>query len=208
MVGTPDSSHAAKLALASLAGRRSNGGVHRASSKPFRRRPIFAASPAPQPVRFTLRTLFGLMAAVGVLCAIARSLAAGDSTIVLGIGAFCYGGIVAIPCFAFIASLLVLTTTTTRGQQAGEVFAAVIAAATWIGFIIAALRPWPQLCVVESAGVISLVAWLVRRNQRQLEAGPSPEATLARLRSVKARCWDRSAVPGEQEGRTGPPNQH
>src|SRR5438093_7901803 len=57
-----------------------------------------ATSPQPRHFRFGLRALFLLLAAVGVLCAVARSLVNSDPTIVLGIGAFCYGGIIAIPC--------------------------------------------------------------------------------------------------------------
>ena len=56
------------------------------------------AAKARNPFRYSLRTLFGIMAAVAVLSAVVR----GGPTIVLGIGSFCYGGIIAIPCLSLI----------------------------------------------------------------------------------------------------------
>src|SRR5262245_55807464 len=53
------------------------------------------------PFRFGLRSLFILLAAIGIVCALLRSLVQGDPSIFLGIGAFCYGGIIAIPVYAF-----------------------------------------------------------------------------------------------------------
>ena len=105
----------------------------------------------------------------------------------LGVGAFCYGGIVAIPCYAFIGSLMVLTTKTTRGQRAGEIFAAAVAAMAWMAFIVAALHDWPQLCAAYSLVVIAIVVWLVRRNWKT-EEGPSPENSLRRLIAAKRGC--------------------
>src|SRR6187431_2671692 len=86
----------------------------------------------PAAFRFGLRSLFVLLAAVGVGSGVLRSLVSGDATIFLGIGAFCYGGIIAICVYAFVGSLMVLSTTTVRGQRAGEIFAAAIGAAAWI----------------------------------------------------------------------------
>ena len=139
------------------------------------------------PFRFGLRSLFIVLAAVGIVCALLRSLVQGDTTMFLGIGAFCYGGIVAIPVYAFVGSLMVLTTKTTRGQRAGEISAAVVGAAAWIAFIFATLGKYPQLCIVQSLAVIAIIAWLVRINWK-IEEGPSPEGTLRRLMQAKENC--------------------
>jgi hypothetical protein len=144
----------------------------------------------PAGFRFGLRSLFVLLAAAGVVSAVLRSLVNGDATMFLGIGAFCYGGIVAICVYAFVGSLIVLSTTTTRGQRAGEIFAAAISAAAWIGFICAALYRWPQLCVVQSIVVVGIIGWLVRMNWK-IEDGPSPEGMLGRLREAKRACGGR-----------------
>jgi hypothetical protein len=141
----------------------------------------------PGKFRFGLRSLFVLLAAAGVGSAVLRSLVSGDATMFLGIGAFCYGGIVAIPVYAFAGSLMVLSTTTTRGQRVGEIFAAVLGAAAWIGFICGALHQWPQLCVVQSIVVLGIIGWLVRMNWK-VEEGPSPEGMLSRLIEVKKDC--------------------
>ena len=146
-----------------------------------------AAEGKPGKFRFGLRSLFVLLAAVGVGSGLLRSLVSGDTTIFLGIGAFCYGGIVAIPVYAFARSLMVLSTTSTRGQRVGEIFAAVIGAAAWIGFICGALWQWPQLCVVQSILVVGIIGWLVRLNWKE-EEGPSPEGMLSRLSEVKRSC--------------------
>jgi hypothetical protein len=79
---------------------------------------------------------------------------------------------------------MVLTTKTTRGQRAGEIFAAIVGAAAWIGFIVVALYQWPQLCVVQSLIVVGIATWVVRWNWKT-EEGPSPESSLARLTAVK-----------------------
>jgi len=137
------------------------------------------------------------LAGVGVLSAAARSVVLSDPTMFLGIGAFCYGGIVAIPCYAFVGSLMVLTTTTTRGQRAGEIFAAVVGAAAWIGFVVATLGNWPQLCVAYSLAVIAIIVWLVRLNWKVAE-GPSPEGMLRRLMEAKQHCPHKA--PHEEPG--------
>ena len=142
------------------------------------------------PFRFGLRSLFILLAAAGVVCALLRSLVQNDSSIFLGVGAFCYGGIIAIPAYAFVGSLMVLSTTTTWGQRAGEIFAAAIGAAAWISFICVALSKWPQLCVVQSLVVVGVIVWLVRMNWKP-EEGPSPEGMLRRLIDVKEQCFDK-----------------
>jgi nitrate reductase NapE component len=147
--------------------------------------------------RFGLRSLFVLLAGVGVFCAAVRSLVSHDIAIVLGIGAFCYGGIVAIPCYAFVGSLMVLTTTTTRGQRVGEVLAAVVGAAAWITFIVVALGKWPQLCVAYSLVAVAMIVWLVRHNW-QIAEGPSPETTLNRLIAAKRSCQQQTSR-GENE---------
>ena len=141
------------------------------------------AAKARSPFRYSLRTLFCVMAAVAVLSALVR----GGPTIVLGIGSFCYGGIVAIPCYAFVGSLTVLTTKTTWGERAGDVFAGLVGATAWITFIVCALGQWPQLCVVYSLCAIAIMGFVVWRGW-QAEAGPSPEATLGRLMQAKQEC--------------------
>jgi nitrate reductase NapE component len=87
---------------------------------------------------------------------------------------------------------MVLSTTTVRGQRAGEVFAAAIGAAAWIGFIFAALGKWPQLCVVQSIVVVGIIGWLVRMNWK-VEEGPSPEGMLSRLMEVKRDCREKGS---------------
>jgi hypothetical protein len=111
----------------------------------------------------------------------------------LGIGAFCYGGIVAIPCYAFVGSLMVLTTTTVRGQRAGALLAAGVGATAWIAFIIATLGRWPQLCVAYSLVIVAIIAWLVRQD-RKIPEGPSPESTLERLMEAKRSCPHKKPV--------------
>jgi len=108
----------------------------------------------------------------------------------VGVGAFCYGGIIAIPCYAFVGSLMVLTTKTTRGQRAGEIFAAVVGAGAWITFLYAALNSVPQMFVACSLAAIGVVVWLVRRNWKP-EEGPSPENSLHRLIAAKKACVHR-----------------
>jgi hypothetical protein len=137
--------------------------------------------------RFRLRSLFILVVAFAVASALFRSIVRGDSTSFLGIGAFCYGGIVAIPCYAFVASLMVLTTESIRGQRAGELFAAVVSAAAWIGFVAVALNQWPQLCLLYSPAIIAIIGWLVRLSWKTID-GPSPEETLRRLKQAKEDC--------------------
>jgi Na+/proline symporter len=141
------------------------------------------AAKARTPFRYSLRTLFGIMAAVAVLSALVR----GGPTIVLGIGSFCYGGIIAIPCYAFVGSLTVLSTKTTWGERAGDVFAGLIGAIAWIAFIICALGQWPQLCVVYSLCALTIMGFIVWRGW-QVEPGPSPEASLGRLMQAKQDC--------------------
>jgi hypothetical protein len=127
------------------------------------------------------------MAAAGVFCGIARSLVARDSAAFMGVAIFCYGGIIAIPCYAFVGSLMVLTTTTQRGQQVGAVLAAVVGCAAWISFGIAFLGRWPQVCLVYSLAATGIIGWLLRIDCTIAE-GPSPEAALSRLLEVKKRC--------------------
>ena len=74
----------------------------------------------------------------------------------------------------------------------GEIFAAVLGAAAWIGFIFAALHQWPQLCVVQSIMVVGIIGWLVRRNWK-VEEGPSPEGMLSRLIEVKRDCREKES---------------
>jgi hypothetical protein len=143
-----------------------------------------------KPFRYTLRTLFCVVATVAVLSAWLRSLMRGDPTIVLGIGAFCYGGIVAIPCYAFVGSLAVLSTKSTWGERAGDVFAGLVASSAWITFIICALGQWPQLCVVYSFCAIAIMAFIVWRGWES-DTGPSPEATLGRLMQAKHDCAEK-----------------
>jgi MFS family permease len=150
---------------------------------PSRRRLTVAPS-SPLAFRFGLKSLMIVLAIAGVLSAVARSLVRNDPTIFLGIGAFCYGGIVALPCYAFVGSLMVLTTTTTRGQRAGEIFAAIVGAAAWIGFVVVMLGQWPQLCVVYSVVIVAIIVWLMRLNWKPVE-GPSPEPMLKRLMQAK-----------------------
>jgi hypothetical protein len=138
------------------------------------------------PFRFTLRSLFFVVSAGAVLSACVR----GDPTMLLGIGAFCYGGIVAIPCYALVASLIVVTTKTTWGERIGEVSAGLVAAAAWITFIIGALGQWPQLCVVYSFFAIAILAAIVWHDWQPV-AGPSPEATLERLLQAKHDCAEK-----------------
>lgn len=153
---------------------------------------------ARSPFRYSLRTLFGIMAAVAVLSALVR----GGPTIVLGIGSFCYGGIIAIPCYAFVGSLTVLTTKTTWGERAGDVFAGGVGSAAWIVFIVCALGQWPQLCVVYSLCAIAIMGYIVWRGW-QGDAGPSPEATLGRLMQAKHDCAERLRREQAESNRSG-----
>lgn len=137
--------------------------------------------------RFGLKSLFALLAAVGVFSGVVRSVATSDPAMFVGVGAFCYGGIIAIPCYAFVGSLMVLTTKTARGQWLGEIFAAVIGASAWITFLFAALNAAPQMFIAYSLAAVGVVVWLVRRNWKP-EEGPSPENSLQRLIAVKKSC--------------------
>jgi hypothetical protein len=150
-------------------------------------------SPLPRlhsPFRFHLRTLFILIAVVGVASGIARSVVHGDQALGLlfiGIAVFCYGGIIALPCYAFVGSLAVLTTKTTWGQRTGEIVAAIIGAMAWISFVVIAMRSWPQVCVLFSIIIIAIITWLVRTGWNTPE-GPSPESSLQRLLAAKESC--------------------
>jgi hypothetical protein len=143
-----------------------------------------------KPFRFGLKSLFALLAAVGVLSGMVRAVVKSDPAMFVGAGAFCYGGIIAIPCYAFVGSLMVLTTKTTRGQRAGEIFAAVVGAGAWITFLYAALNSVPQMFVACSLAAIGVVIWLMRRNWKP-EEGPSPENSLHRLIAAKKACVHR-----------------
>ena len=105
----------------------------------------------------------------------------------VSVGAFCYGGIIGIPCYAFVGSLMVLTTKTARGQRVGEIFAAVVGAAAWITFLFAALNQAPQMFAACSLLAIGVVVWLMRLNWKA-EQGPSPESSLQRLMAAKKAC--------------------
>jgi hypothetical protein len=157
-------------------------------------RPV--ATKQPVHFRFGLKSLFVLLAAVGVLSGLVRSVATSDPAMFVGVGAFCYGGIIAIPCYAFVGSLMVLTTKTARGQRAGEIFSAVVGAGAWITFLYAALHPVPQMFVACSLVAIGVVVWLVRRNWK-LEEGPSPENSLQRLIAAKKACEHQQ--PGDSQ---------
>ena len=135
-------------------------------------------------MRYRLRTLFIVVATVAVLSAWLRSALDGDLTSLLGIGAFCYGGIVAIPCYAFVGSLVVLSTTTTAGQRAGTIFAAIMAGVAWMTFVVSILGRWPQLCIAYAIVTAAILYWLVRSDWIIAE-GPSPEAMLDRLKQAK-----------------------
>jgi hypothetical protein len=146
--------------------------------------------------RFSLRSLFFIMLAAAVACGAMRAVVFQDQSfnrLAFVIGAFFYGGIVALPCYAFVGSLMVLTTRTTWGQRAGEMFAAVVGAGAWIGFFLATIGDWPLLCVVYSALVLAIMVWLVRANWKA-EDGPSPEPMLEQLRAAKSRCPHRSSA--------------
>jgi len=141
----------------------------------------------PRRFRFGLRSLFVLLAAVGVVSGMIRAVVKSDPAGIVGVGAFCYGGIIAIPCYAFVGSLMVLTTKTTRGQRAGEIFAAVVGAVAWITFLFGALNQSPQMFVAYSLVAIGAIVYLVRRNWKT-EEGPSPENSLRRLIKAKHDC--------------------
>jgi len=141
----------------------------------------------PKPFRFGLKSLFALLAAVGIFCGMIRAVVKSDPAAFVGVGAFCYGGIIAIPCYAFVGSLMVLTTKTARGQRAGEIFAAVVGASAWIAFLFGALNQAPQMFVAFSLAAIGVVVWLMRRNWK-IEEGPSPENSLQRLIAAKKAC--------------------
>ena len=129
-----------------------------------------------------------------MLSTLLRAAAFGDQSLAklaFGIGVFFYGGIVAIPCYMFVGSLMVLTTKTTRGQRAGEILAAAVGAAAWIGFFIGAIGDWPQLCIAYSLAVIGIIGWLARMNWN-VEEGPSPELMLKRLSEAKDHCPHRA----------------
>ena len=143
-----------------------------------------AAAVRPGRFRFRLRTLFGLVVAVAILSGLGRAIVQGDPSMFMGIGAFCYGGIVALPCYAFVASLAGLATTTRWGQRGCEIFAGLIGAAAWITVIVAILGKWPQLCVVYSLFAIALMAVAIWKGWRP-EEGPEPEESLRRLLQAK-----------------------
>ena len=143
-----------------------------------------------RPLRFTLRSLMLVVLAAAVLCGALRGFVRGDPTFLLGIGTFCNGGIVALPCYAFVASLAVLTAKTTWGERAGDVFAGLVAVAAWVTFLVSALGRWPQLCVVYSLCATAVIGWVMWQGWKQ-EAGPSPEATLDRLLLAKQECTER-----------------
>lgn len=144
---------------------------------------------ARNPIRYSLRTLFCILTAAAVIAAALRSMVRGDPSIFLGIGSFLYGGIIAIPCYAFIGSLVVLSTKTTWGERAGDVFAGLVGAAAWITFVVCALYQWPQLCVAYSLCAIAVMGFIVWRGW-DAETGPSPEASLGRLMQAKKNCAD------------------
>lgn len=137
--------------------------------------------------RFRLRTLFYLVLAVAILSGVGRSIVRGDPTMFMGIGAFFYGAIVALPCYAFVASLAGLATTSRWGQRGCEVFAGLVGAAAWITVIVAILGKWPQLCVVYSLFAVAMMAFAIWRGWLP-EDGPAPEATLRRLLQAKREC--------------------
>jgi hypothetical protein len=134
-----------------------------------------------------LKSLFALLAAVGIVSGLIRAVVKRDPAGIVGVGAFCYGGIIAIPCYAFVGSLMVLTTKTARGQRAGEIFAAVVGACAWITFLFGALNQSPQMFVAYSLVAIGVIVWLMRRNWKT-EEGPSPENSLQRLIAAKKAC--------------------
>lgn len=137
------------------------------------------------------------MAAVGVLSGLARSLVQGDpalAILLMSVAAFCYGGIIAIPAYAFVAALLTLSTKTTWGQRAGEIFAAIISAGIWLAFVIATLGRWPPVCVLLSSVIIAIMSWLVRLGWTPPE-GPSPESSLRRLLNAKHNCDHKARTP-------------
>lgn len=165
--------------------------------KPLNR---FDREPSPRatnPFRFSLRSLILFMAAIGVFSGIVRSLALRDSTLFLAVAVFCYGGLIAIPCYAFVGSLMVLTATTPRGQFAGSLVAAAICCLAWSGFGVAFLGKWPQFCVIYSLAVVSIIGCLVRLDSRSGE-GPSPEPALKRLLDVKKRCRESTEADGRK----------
>ncbi len=151
----------------------------------------------PKSFRFGLKSLFVLLAAVGVVSGIIRAVIQSDPAAIVGVGAFCYGGIIAIPCYAFVGSLMVLSTKTARGQRAGEIFAAIVGASAWITFLFAALNPAPQMFVAYSLAAIGVVVWLVRRNWKPDE-GPSPENSLQRLIAAKKACGHQQSANSDQ----------
>ena len=147
-------------------------------------------TPRSEGFRFRLRSLFILMAAVGLLSGLARSAVQGDPALALlfvGIAVFCYGGIFAITGYAFVAALLTLSTKTSWGQRASELFAAFVGASIWIAFVSVTLAKWPQVAILFSLAIILIIGWIVRNNWT-LPEGPSPENSLRRLLSAKQNC--------------------
>jgi hypothetical protein len=147
--------------------------------------------------RFRLRSLFVLVATAGVVSGIARSLIQGDhalSYVFVGLGVFCYGGVAAIPCYAFVAALMVITTKTTWGQRAGEIFAAVVGAAVWMSFIFAILKDWPLVCTTFSLVIAGIMVGLVKTGWT-IPEGPAPEGMLKRLLATKKECQQTIAQP-------------
>jgi len=146
--------------------------------------PAPAADARPSRYRFRLRTLFYLVVIVALASGVGRSIANGDPGMFMGIGAFCYGGIVALPCYAFVASLAGLATTSRWGQRGSEVFAGLVGAAAWITVIVAVLGRWPQLCVAYSLLAVAIMAIVIWRGWKP-EDSPAPAATLKRLLQAK-----------------------
>lgn len=145
--------------------------------------------------RFGLRTLFIVVTVAGLASGIIGSLLRGDNSLTLlfmGIGVFCYGGIIAIPCYALVGSLLTLSAKTTWGERAAEVLSAVVCAAAWIGFVTAVMARWPQVCVAYALVIVGLMAWIVRSSWQRPEA-PSPEPALQRLLKAKRECPHQAA---------------
>jgi hypothetical protein len=151
-----------------------------------------ATSPTPQRPRFRfgLRSLFALMAGVGVASGILRSIANGDPAIgffLLGVAVYCYGGIFAIATYAFVAALLNLSTTSYWAQRTSQIVAVLIAAAAWLGVVILTFGRSPQTCILFSILIVPILIWLVRTDWR-IPEGPSPENSLRQLLAAKRNC--------------------
>jgi hypothetical protein len=138
--------------------------------------------------RFRLRTLFYLVIAAALISASGRAIVQRDPTMFLGIGTFVYGGIIALPCYAFIASLAGLAAKTRMGQRGSEVFAALVGASAWIAFIIVVLGRWPQLCVAYGLIAVGIMALAVWKSWNVVDESPEPEASLQQLLRAKKEC--------------------